>query len=200
MPIFNTVSSELDAVNTMLSVIGEAPVNALTGALPVDVAVALNTLRETAREVQLEGWHFNGEDNYPLTPDSQDSIVLPPSTFRVTLRDPDSRDVVVRGSRLYDRANHTYTFSESIEATVHQLLAYEDMPEAFRWYTTVRAARKFQDRTVGAQELHAFTREDEAAARALAVREDTLIARPSVAKGESTSFISGWTPGQTLRR
>ena len=63
------VSTELDAVNAMQSGIGEAPVNSLTaGQLPADVAVAVNTLREIIREVQLESWHFNTEDDYAHNP------------------------------------------------------------------------------------------------------------------------------------
>lgn len=197
---YNTVSTELNAINTMLSVIGEVPINSLTGALPSDVAIARNTLHETVREVQLEGWHFNTEEDYPLHPNADDEIDLPPAVFRVSLSEPDSRDVVQRGTRLYDRANHTYTFTESITATVARLLSFEELPEAFRWYITVRASRKFQDRAVGSGELHAFTQDDEYHARVLAEREDTELARPSMAKGEATTFISGWTVNQTLRR
>ena len=197
---YTLVLSELDAINTMLSVIGETPVNTLTGTLPADVAIALNTLREAVREVQLEGWHFNTEEKYSLTPTTDGEIILPPAIFRVSLTDPDSHDVVQRGNRLYDRSAHTFTFTENIEATVSLLLSFEAMPEAFRWFTTVRAARKFQDRAVGSSELHAFTQEDEARARILAEREDTHLSRPSMAKGEATTFISGWTVNQTLRR
>ena len=54
-----TRTTELEAVNTILSTIGEAPINSLTGALPVDATVAKNVLSEIAREVQSAGWHFN---------------------------------------------------------------------------------------------------------------------------------------------
>ena len=42
-----TPTTELQAVNTMLSVIGEAPVNSITGTTTVDVSVAKNILDET---------------------------------------------------------------------------------------------------------------------------------------------------------
>ena len=41
------------------------------------------------------------------------------------------------------------------------------VPEPARRYITVRAARIFQDRMVGSQAHHAFSREDEVRARAL---------------------------------
>ena len=197
---YNSVSTELDAINTMLATIGETPVNTLQGPLPVDVAIARNTLAETTREVQLEGWHFNSEEDFPLQVTGDGFIRLPPTVFRVTLSDPDSRDIVQRGSRLYDRAAHTFTFTEDINATVFRILAYEEMPEAFRWYVTVSAARKFQDRVVGSGELHGFNQVDESKARALAEREDMECSRPSLAKGRATSFISGWNVANVLAR
>lgn len=196
----NAASTELDAINVILSVIGEAPVNTLEGPLPIDVSMAWNVLKETTREIQLEGWHFNSEDEYPLVPDTDGHIRLSPAIFRVSLEDPDSRDVVVRGARLYDRAAHSFVFTETIEARVYHILSYDEMPEAFRWYVTVRAARKFQDRAVGAPELHGFTQDDEMQAHVMARQEDTEIGRPAMAKGNATTFISGWTVGQTLQR
>ena len=198
--VHNTVSTELDAINTMLSVIGERPINSLADPLPADVAMAVTTLRETTREVQLKGWHFNSEQNFPLARNIKGEIPLPAAVFRVTLTDPDSKDVVQRGPRLYDRSNHTYIFTEDVEATIYALLAFDEMPEAFRWYVTVRSARKFQDRAVGSGDLHTFSGQDELDALVTAKQEDTETARPSTAKTEATTFISGWTPAMTLRR
>lgn len=198
--VYNTVSGELEAINTMLSVIGERPVNSLMDALPADVSLAQSILAETTREVQLNGWHFNSEENYTLLRNSKGEIILPPGIFRVSLTEPDSRDVVQRGNRLYDRENHTSIFTEDVEATIHTILAFDALPEAFRWYVTVRAARKFQDRAVGSSELHSFTEADEMRAKITAEREDTEVARTSMAKGEATTFISGWTPASVLRR
>ena len=44
-----TPTSELQTVNQMLSVIGEAPVNAITGTVTTDVSVAKNILDETTK-------------------------------------------------------------------------------------------------------------------------------------------------------
>ena len=72
MPLHETVSlvsTELDAVNSILSGIGEAPVNSLSGPLPADVAVAVNTLKGNPQGgVQLERWHFSTEDGYAHSP------------------------------------------------------------------------------------------------------------------------------------
>ena len=59
-----TPTTELQAVNTMLSTIGEAPVNSITGTTTVDVSVAKNILDETSMSVQSQGWNFNTHTNY----------------------------------------------------------------------------------------------------------------------------------------
>ena len=56
-------TTQLEAVNTLLHTIGEAPVNSLTGTLPIDATLALNTINEISREVQAAGWHFNSIEN-----------------------------------------------------------------------------------------------------------------------------------------
>lgn len=63
-----TPTTELQAVNQMLSAIGEAPVDSITGSQP-DLAMAKNHLRETLKEIQLEGWRYNLERDLQLAPD-----------------------------------------------------------------------------------------------------------------------------------
>ena len=196
----NTVNTELDAINTMLATIGEAPINSLLGALPADVAIAMNALRETTQEIQLEGWHFNTEADYPLVPDADGRIRLPSTIARVWKEDPDSQDIIQRGPFLYDRENHTFRFEDEVRANVLLILPFDTLPAAFRWYVTIRAAKRFQDRTVGSGTLHDFTEQDMFQARVIAEREDMKLARPSMAKGDAVSFLDGWTVGKTLRR
>ena len=63
------VSTELDAVNQILSSVGQAPVTTLD-LQTLNCAIVLNTLREVNKQVQSEGWIFNTERDYTLTPDS----------------------------------------------------------------------------------------------------------------------------------
>ena len=50
-----------------------------------DVAIALNTLREVSREVQSEGWSFNKESDYPITPDSSNEVVIANNILHIDL-------------------------------------------------------------------------------------------------------------------
>ena len=163
-----TRTSELEAVNTMLSAVGEPPVNSLTDQKNADAAIANNILSEINREVQTHGWHFNTQLEVELIPsDGTNYIDLTTDVVRVDIEVYDSRDVAQRGSRLFDRTNNTYEFTSNVKASIIYVLDWEDLPEPARRYITVRAARIFQDRMVGSSNHHAFTEQDEIRALAL---------------------------------
>lgn len=155
-------TTELEAINTMLSTIGEAPVNTVEDNGIVDAVIARQILRSTSREVQARGWHFNTERGFLLTPDSEGFITLPPTVLRVdTVEESQDIDVVLRGNRLYDRRNHTFKFNKPIRVDAVILLPFDEIPEVAREYITIRAARIFQERVVGSDSLSSFSKNDE---------------------------------------
>jgi hypothetical protein len=156
-----TPTTKLEAVNIMLSSIGEAPVNSLASGL-VDAEMAETILNATSREVQSRGWKFNYEQNYRLTPTANGEILLPPNALKAdpTKYDP-NKDLIQRGGRMYDLKSHSYTIGSSVELDIVFFLDFELLPEAARHYITIRAARVFQDRVVGSDALHGFQERDE---------------------------------------
>lgn len=158
-----SLTTELDAINTMLSSIGEAPVNTVEDNGVVDAVMARQILRTESRAVQAKGWHFNTEKAYTLTPTFPDkNLALPTNVLRAdTVSTDKDIDVVVRGTRLYDRVNHTYTFSAAVKVDMIILLEFEELPEPARQYITIRSARIFQERVVGSGDLSRFTVQDE---------------------------------------
>jgi len=161
-----TRTSELEAVNTILSTIGEAPLNTLTGSLPVDGTIAKNVLSEVAREVQSQGWHFNTHTNVTLSRDTDNKLPLATNVVRVEL-DPTKYskgqyDIVQRNNVLYNLAKNEDTFDTNFEKVkVVYLLPFDEIPEQAKRYITIRSARIFHDRTLGANTLHKFSLEDE---------------------------------------
>lgn len=156
-------TTKLEAVNTMLTAIGETPVNSLTSGL-VDAATALTILEDTSRAVQAKGWHFNKEDKYEIVPTAAGEIVLPANCLKVdgaSVLSNGDLDLIQRGQRLYDRKNHTFNIGQAVKVDMVVLLDFEELPEAARNYVTIRAARIFQDRTVGSDTLHGFQERDE---------------------------------------
>lgn len=194
-----TPTTELEAVNIMLSGIGETPVNSLEE-VTADVSVASTILLEISKAVQLDGYQWNTEDNYPLTPDAKGQITLHPSIVRVAFREPDDRELTMRGRRVYDRINHTYFFDTgtTIYVTVTLLLPFEELPEAARRYISIRALRVFQERVVGSSTLSQFQQVDEARARSLMLMEERKQDRPNMLTG-TLPATGTWRPALTLQ-
>ena len=161
-----TRSTELEAVNVILSTIGEAPLNSLSGSLPVDGTMAKNVLSEISREVQSSGWHFNTHYKSTLTRDTNNNIPVATNVVRVEL-DPNlesksSYDLVQRDGKLYNLAKNTDIFDKDFtDVTQVYLLPFNEIPEQAKRYITIRSARVFHDRTLGANTLHKFSQEDE---------------------------------------
>ncbi len=146
----------------MLSSIGEAPINQIDEAT-VDSAIALATLDEATRNTQAIGWHCNTDSDFPLTLAVDGTIPISSDIIRVDV-DKDrypNIDVVQRSGKLYDRKNHTFTFTEAPKADVVRLLEWDDLPQPFRTFITAKAARVFQQRMVGSTELSQQLQQDE---------------------------------------
>lgn len=162
-----TKTTKLQAINTMLSTVGEPPVNSLS-AQRADSLIAQNILDEVMREVQSYGWQFNTSDNVEMVPETSTGyIYIGDSIIRVDMdRSYSNYDIVIRGNRLYNRVTNSYSFVEAIKTTQVYLMEFEEMPEIAKRYCTIRAARIFQDRMVGSDKLHGFSLQDEIGALA----------------------------------
>lgn len=171
-------TTELEAVNVMLGVIGEAPVSSLNVSGFVDVAVAQQILHETSREIQSIQWEANTEYDYPLPIDINGYINLPTNVLNVDISVDflSKYEPVVRGTKLYDKKNHTFVFPENISCDMVWFLAFTDLPETLRRYITVAAARKFQKRMLSSTDIDGFTAEDEMNAKSNALSADTYVA------------------------
>jgi hypothetical protein len=170
MADLNLPTTQLEAVNTILSVIGEAPVSTLNGAVTEDVTITTNTLTEVNRAVQRHGWFFNTEINYPLVPDTSGTIRVPLNTLRIVIqRNNPNIDPVYRGGILYDRISRSTNFTTIsptgvIASRLVLFLDFEDLPDSARRYITIHAARLFQQRVQSSALIEQFTATEEMAA------------------------------------
>lgn len=159
-------TTKIDAVNTMLSAIGEAPVSSLSSGL-LEAEIAESILDTVDREVQSMGWHFNTELNKSYAQDTNGEIILGTNILRAdATQKVDSRDLVQRGLKMYDRGNHTFTINAEAALDVVVQLDFDDLPEVAKRYVVLRASRIFQDRIVGSNTLHDFQIRDEQGALA----------------------------------
>ena len=164
-------TSLLDAVNICLENIGEQPVDTLADEQIQDARVAQRTCLEVHKEGQTKGWSWNSEFNYPFSRDAATSEIKVPAEvvgFSVNRYQYNGR-FQLRGQRVYDLLKRTFLIDEQvteIAADVIWLLAWDDVPEAYNRWVTVRAARIFSDRSLGSEALFKYTAKDEADAQA----------------------------------
>ncbi|MEM9750919.1 MAG: hypothetical protein AAF869_08215 [Pseudomonadota bacterium] len=191
-------TSELEAVNLMLATIGESPVSTLAQSGQVDAVIAHQTLSETSIDVQSRGWRFNTDKAYPLKREAAApwTIPVPATAVRIDTVGADATlDLTVRGGKLWDRRNHSFSFPEraEIRADVVWLLPFDELPQAARRFIAVKAARIFQDRVVGSSTINRFTRRDEEMAEAGLRKFEAKTAKRSV-------LNSNWAVMRVLNR
>lgn len=192
MSIEYSPTTELEAVNVMLGVIGEAPVNSLEISGMIDVSTAKQVLHETSRKIQSQGWYCNTEKEYTLNKDENGYIYLPLNNLKIDLSEINyNTDIepVVRGTKLYDKKNHTFIFTTNLKFDIVWFLPFTDLPEALRRYITVAAARLFQKRFYSSDQIDAFTKEDEMYAKIEAEHADGDVADYNMVNNSSVYNI-----------
>lgn len=152
--------TELDAVNELLGLIGEQPVNSIDNTGISESAIALSTLRTVMRDVQAGSPLFTRELEITLQPDIDGTIVLPTNTIGFSPVDP-TRRVGFREDKLYDLDNHTFIFTEDLTVNLTLYVDFEDLHQTVKTYIVAKAARIFQKKILGSETLDAMAKEDE---------------------------------------
>lgn len=154
------MTTKLEAINTMLSCVGQSPINTLTGTKSYYVITAEQILEQECKRVQLTGWDFNTDEHYALTPDVNNTINITDDMLLVKCPQMLRNRYVVRGSKLYDKLDQTFEIRKPIYATVIWQYEFEKLPENFRTFITISSAYKFAKRVLGSEMTCMFTRED----------------------------------------
>ena len=154
------MSVKLEAVNLMLKAIGETPVSSLETGLE-DVASAVETLDVVKRNVLEKGWEVNTEFEVRFALDVNGQVRVADNILRIDPTDQGLKVTVKRdpsdsAMKLYDTRKRTFTFSKALVCDVVYDMDFEDLPIAMRQYIAARAARTFQEGTVGSAVLDKF--------------------------------------------
>ena len=198
-------TTELEAINIMLAAIGEAPVNSLTGQVPVDVRIAQSTLIEVNKRIQSEGWSFNTEIDVTLIRNqTTKQIELSTDILRIdaNIHQHPTIDPIQRGLKLYDRLNNVYEFEEDLICTVVYFRPFIELTEPARRYINIKAARIFVDRLVSDDGLRTYTEQDETRARAILMETDLSNGDHNILRGDPslTSVFDTYSPANGLIR
>jgi hypothetical protein len=171
MSLEYTPTTELEAVNNMLLLIGEQPIQNLETSGVSEASLARRLLHTVSRNVQVKGLDCNSEENYPLSIDENNEIVLPANTLKIDSHYK-SEQYVRRGNKLYNKQTHTFKFTGTVYVDIVFFLPYEDLPEAVRAYIYIKAGRQFQTDVLGSDTLAKLTAYDEQAAWLELFREE----------------------------
>ena len=199
--------TELEAINTLLSVIGEAPIDSLSDITVneiTDSALARRTLNEVSRDVQAEGWSWNTDNNVTFNIDVSNEIKLPASALKVVFPSVGDGNYVARGLRVYDRNRQSYDMTdvESVTATqVVTQLDWEEMPHAAQQYIAIRAARIYSDRFLNSDAIYVYTTNDEQYARSMLIRSEEREGGDNLLYGNNLGIGQGigYLPVQGMR-
>lgn len=166
-----TRTTLLEAVCILLTNIGEQPVDSLNDQQVMDARIAEDTLLEFHKEGQLRGWSWNQEVGYPFKRDVSTKEVVVPANLARWAPDPyyAARRFVLRGQKVYDTWNRTTKLEDDLDevmADVTWILDWDQTPEVYNRWTTIRAARVFSDRVLTNDAIFKYTSKDELDAKA----------------------------------
>jgi hypothetical protein len=199
------MTTKLEAINQMLSGIGQAPGVSLDVANP-EIAIALDVLEQVDREVQGEGWHFNTEVAYPFQANTSGYINVPSNILQISdnkIANKQKYQTVLRNGRLYDKLTHTDKFAANlkIKCDVVIKVEFEDLPAVFQDYIAQRATRVFSGRALGSQEMVTFNAQDEALLRANCIAYDTSSSDVNIFGQETgQNYYISYTPFRAIAR
>ena len=189
-------TTKLQAVNTLLSIIGEAPINSLTPPLTGDASLADRVIDEISTEVQGAGWSWNTMIYKQIPLDANGHSTLASNTLAVRFNPISypSQRFVLRGTKLFDRVTNDYDLRDSLGvamtggtsdliAEIVEELAWDDIPETGKRYIMIRAGRIFANRAVTSNSIESYTSEDEANALQILKRTEDM--------AQNNNFISG---------
>lgn len=135
--------SELDAVNKILAVAGDSPVQTLDDDY-VQKSLARQILQRTLRRILTAGWWFNEEESVSLVPDVNKLITLPVNAISARAVD-DAGKIIQRGRSMYNRADRTYQFDAPIDADLTLALEWDQLPNEAREYITDEACFQYNE-------------------------------------------------------
>jgi hypothetical protein len=161
---------ELDAMNQILSVTGDAAVSS-TSSTYEQAIIAKRILNEVSKEEQARGWWFNELDQFEKAPDGNGYINLPSDTLRCELPNDYGR-YVQRGFKIFNKVENTDVFTESVILNLVTELTFINLPQSFRQYIVALAKLRYNAEYFGSPVAEAAIQKDITRYRLEVERED----------------------------
>jgi len=134
--------TELEVVNSVLSVAGDNPVQSLNDEYQ-PVFIIKQMLNNISRDMQTKNYWFNTEYDVTLSPNTlTDKINLP---FNILHFEPTDTRYVARGLTVYDRVSRTSTITADITADICVMLEFDELPQVARKYIQAMCKMQYND-------------------------------------------------------
>lgn len=182
-------TTKLEAVNIMLQMIGEQPVNTILVQGFGEASLALTTLHNVSRTIQNDGLHCNVDVNYTLARNSDNEIPVASNILNI---DFDDNDLTIRSNKVYNRAEHSFVFDKEVTGKVTWFLPFEELPSHVRNYIAIKAGRKFMLEVVGAIDMFKYTEQQEYDLMVMFKRNEL--------RNKSVNMLDSYDAAKVLRR
>lgn len=169
-PQYDSSKFFLASVNVMLQMINELPISDDVELSEIlEAQLAASVLIETKKEVLSEGWDVNSDDDYEFPQDANGFISIPANVLDISSTDG---NIIMRNWQLYNKKDQTAIFDEPQAMDVIWDLDFNTLSHPIRNFITIRAARKFQARTVMDTDVYGYSQLDEEEAHMIARRSE----------------------------
>jgi hypothetical protein len=159
-----------------------------------------------SREVQSEGWSFNTEYDYKITPDANNEIKIADDVLQMDLNQgyPENieKEAIFRGGKLYDKKKHSYEWTaEHVYVDIVWHFSWENIPAPIQAHIVARAAAIVSSRIIGDANQYAVLQQKELVTRSQAMEYEcnqgdyTFFGSP-----DGGNFYRPYKPFHTLQR
>lgn len=158
----------LTAVNNILPHLGENPVTSVDVRHPT-VSLILDAIEEAKLNMLTQGWWFNTRD-ITLYPSSENEIFAP--TNVLTFYCTDGQLIDIRGDKMYDLQNGTYTITKKVVGTIMDDLTFEELPTYAALAVQYNAAHSVYTKDFGIEQTVRYLLEQEKNALMMLMQEE----------------------------
>jgi len=144
--------TELEVVNSVLSVAGDNPIQSLSDTYQPTFIIR-QMIKEESRKMQTKRYWFNSEYDFTLQPNTEtNKITLP---FNLLSFEPVKNKYVARGLTVYNREDNTETITEDIVADISVFLEFDELPQEAREFIKSRCRQRYNNEFHGDNTLDA---------------------------------------------
>lgn len=138
--------TELEVINSVLSVAGDNPIQSLDEDYQ-PVFIIRQMLNNISRDMQTKNYWFNTDYAVEFKPNTLTELITLPANL-ISFEPEDTR-FIARGSRVYNRVDRTYIITENICADISIHLPFDELPQVARKYIQTMCRLQYNNEYFG---------------------------------------------------